>query len=59
MLNTVVGKQYTSEVHNTTKIMGCLPNENILAQLWALVPDDVHDETFYIYHIESNSALKI
>jgi hypothetical protein len=39
--------------------MGCLPNENSLAQLWALVADELHHEMFYICNVESNLALKV
>lgn len=37
MISNVVGKQIIEE--NFSKIMGCLPNENSLSQLWALIPD--------------------
>ncbi len=39
--------------------MGCLPNENELSQLWALIPNESHYLAFYIYHVESNMVLKV
>lgn len=49
MISNVVGKQIIET--SFPKIMGCLPNENSLSQLWALVSDELHDQCFYIYNI--------
>lgn len=39
--------------------MGCLPNENSIAQLWAFVADELNQEMFYICNVDSNLALKV